>query len=95
MAAIAMFLFKKGSRNAFNNERSESRFKKNFQRTFKVRLPHMDTVDKVMRQLDEGQLERLKTELVSTLIEKKVCNFSISSGRNVNNRVVFDDIPST
>jgi hypothetical protein len=37
----------------------------------------MDTVDKVMRQLDEGQLERLKTELVSTLIEKKVfdlCN---------------------
>lgn len=72
MAAIAMFLFKKGSRNAFNNERSEAKFKKNFQKIFKVRLPHMDTVDKVMRQLDEGQLERLKTELVSILTEKKV-----------------------
>lgn len=72
MAAMAMFLFKKGSRNAFNNERSEAKFKKNFQKIFKVRLPHMDTVDKVMRQLDEEQLEKLKTELVSTLIEKKV-----------------------
>jgi hypothetical protein len=72
VACIAMFLFKKGSRNAFNNERSESKFKKNFQKIFKVRLPHMDTVDKVMRQLDEVQLEKLKTELVSTLIEKKV-----------------------
>jgi len=72
MAAIAMFLFKKGSRNAFNNERNEAKFKKNFQKIFKVRLPHMDTVNIVMKQLDEGQLERLKTELVSALVEKKV-----------------------
>lgn len=72
VACIAMFLFKKGSRNAFNNERSEAKFKKNFQKIFKVRLPHMDTVNNVMRHLDEGQLEKLKTELVKGLIEKKV-----------------------
>jgi hypothetical protein len=72
MAALAMFIFKKGSRNALNNERDEGKFKKNFQRIFKVRLPHMDTVNEVMERLDEGQLEKLKTELVSGLIEKKV-----------------------
>src|SRR4030043_1243719 len=47
MAALAMFIFKKGSRNALNNERNEGKFKKNFQRIFKVSLPHMDTVNKV------------------------------------------------
>jgi hypothetical protein len=72
VACIAMFLFKKGSRNAFNNECNEEKFKKNFRKIFKVRLPHTDTVDRVMRQLDEGQLEKLKTEMVIALIEKKV-----------------------
>lgn len=72
MSCIAMFMFKKGSRNAFNNERSETKFKQNFQRIFKVRLPHMDTVDKVMRRLAEEWLEKLKTALVRVLIEKKV-----------------------
>jgi hypothetical protein len=71
-AALAMFIFKKGSRNALNNERNEGKFKKNFQRIFKVGLPHMDTVNKVMERLDEEHLEKLKTELVRGLIEKKV-----------------------
>jgi hypothetical protein len=72
VACIAMFLFKKGSRNAFNNEHNEEKFKKNFRKIFKVRLPHMDTVNNVMKQLDEGQLEKLKAEMVKVLIEKKV-----------------------
>jgi hypothetical protein len=72
MACIAMFLFKEGSRNAFNNEREEDKFRKNYERIFKVQLPHMDTVDLVMRELSEEQLEELKTELVRVLIEKKV-----------------------
>jgi hypothetical protein len=72
VACIAMFLFKKGSRNAFNNECNEEKFKKNFRKIFKVRLPHTDTVDRVMRQLDERQLENLKAEMVTALIEKKV-----------------------
>ena len=72
MACLAMFLFKEGSRNAFNNERQEEQFKHNYEKIFKLRLPHMDTVDKVLRELEEDQLEKLKTELVRGLIEKKV-----------------------
>jgi hypothetical protein len=72
IACLGMFLFKEGSRNALNNERKESRFKKNFTRIFKVRLPHMDTVDKVMRKLEEQELEKLKTEMIRGLIERKI-----------------------
>jgi hypothetical protein len=71
-ACIAMFIFKKGSRNAMNNERENKRFKKNYERIFKMRLPHMDTVDEVMRQINETELENLKTELVKSLIMRKV-----------------------
>ena len=59
-----MFLFKEGSRHAFNNERQEKKFKKNYQRIFKVRLPHLDRVDEVLRVLKEEELEQLKAELV-------------------------------
>ena len=52
MACIAMSLFKADSRNAFNNERQEGNFKDNYQKTFKLRLPHMDTVENVMRRLN-------------------------------------------
>ena len=52
MAGIAMFLFKKGSRNAMNNERDEPTFRKNYERLFKARLPHMDTGEDVMEVLD-------------------------------------------
>jgi hypothetical protein len=71
-ASIALYLFKKGSRNALNNERQHKKFEKNYRRIFKFRLPHMDTVDKVMRQLDESHLEALKAELVRGLVRKKV-----------------------
>ena len=70
-ACIAMFLFKEGSRNAFNNDRQENKFKKNYSRIFKMRLPHMDTVDNIMRRLDETELEHLKTTMVRTLLIKK------------------------
>lgn len=74
MACISMFLFKKGSRNAANNERNESQFKTNYEKVFKVRMPHMDTVNLVMKQIKEDELESLKTELVQKLIKKKVFN---------------------
>lgn len=72
VACIAMFLFKEGSRNAFNNERKEKEFKDNYKKIFKMRLPHMDTVDMVMRLLDSSQLEKVKEVLVIALIRKKV-----------------------
>jgi hypothetical protein len=74
MAAIGMFILRQGSRNEMNLSRKEQRFRRNYQQLFKVRLPHMDTVDALLRELDEKELERLKTSLVSALIEKKVLN---------------------
>jgi DNA integrity scanning protein DisA with diadenylate cyclase activity len=55
-ACIAMFIFKESSRNAFNNDRIEGKFKRNYEKVFKMRLPHMDTVDKVVRKLAENEL---------------------------------------
>jgi hypothetical protein len=72
LAGIAMFLFKKASRNAMNNERDEPQFRKNYERLFKARLPHMDTVEDVMEVLDADHIETLKTELVRGLLEKKI-----------------------
>ena len=50
---IALFLFKEASRNAINNDRKEAQFRKNYERAFKLRLPHMDTVEDFLRQLDD------------------------------------------
>ncbi len=72
MAGIAMFLFKKGSRNAMNNERDEPQFRKNYERLFKTRLPHMDIVEDVMRVLDDDHIACLNTELVKGLLAKKI-----------------------
>jgi hypothetical protein len=57
MACIAMSLFNADSRNAFNNERQDENFKDDYQKTFKLRLPHMDTVENVMRRLNPDELE--------------------------------------
>ncbi|MCP4405645.1 MAG: hypothetical protein GY801_51125 [bacterium] len=72
LAGIAMFLFKKESRNAMNNERDEPQFRENYERLFKARLPHMDTVEDVMEVLDAEHIETLKTELVRGLLTKKI-----------------------
>src|ERR1022692_3501836 len=68
---IAMFLFKETSRNSFNNDRCD-RFKSNYFKIFRLRLPHMDTVDAFLRLLSPYELENLKAVLVSGLIEQKV-----------------------
>jgi hypothetical protein len=71
-ACLAMFLFKSESRNGFNNLRKDLRFKKNYKRLFKCSLPHMDTVDRVIRLLNDEQLELLKQRMVQTLLRRKV-----------------------
>lgn len=79
-AAIAMNIFKSGTRNAFNNFRSELNFGKNYFKAFGLRLPHMDTVNAVLAIIENRELERLKYHMVSTLIEKKLFyNFRICS----------------
>jgi len=70
-AGVAMFVLKSGSRNAFNNQREEARFRQNYHRLFKLRLPHLDTVHQVMTRLESDQLERLKQRLLQTLLTKK------------------------
>lgn len=71
-AGLFMFLFKETSRNAYNNDRLEKNFRKNFYKYFKTELPHADAVDDVLRELPQDQLETLKAQLVSGLIEQKV-----------------------
>ena len=69
---LFMFIFKESSRNAYNNDRREDYFRKNFYRYFKLKLPHADAVDEVLRDLLPDQLETLKAHLVSSLIEQKI-----------------------
>jgi hypothetical protein len=73
-ACIAMFLLRETSRNAFNNDRKEARFKENYFKVFRQRLPHMDTVEDLLRLLREEELQGLKTTLVAGLIEGQVFN---------------------
>ena len=72
MAAVAMFVLKEGSRNAYNNDRRDGNFRENYRRIFGLRLPHMDTVDTVFRRLEEKHLQTLKREMIRLLLKKKV-----------------------
>ncbi len=72
LAGILLFVFQQGSRNAFNNQRAEAKFRTHYERLFKLRLPHLDTVHQVLCRLPEAELEQLKHTLVKTLLEKKV-----------------------
>lgn len=69
---VALFLFKETSRNAINNDRREEQFRKNYERIFKCRLPHMDTVNDFLCLLSASELEHFKATMISSLIEQKV-----------------------
>lgn len=72
---IAMFLFKETSRNAVNNDSREGNFKENYFKVFRVRLPHMDTVEDFLRIVKPEELEALKAALIAGLIEQKVLRY--------------------
>jgi len=72
-AAIGMFIFKAQSRNAVNNDRRHSsEFTSNFQKLFNASLPHLDTVQDFFELLQPAELEKIKTDLIKRLIDKKV-----------------------
>ncbi len=71
MAGIALFIFQQGSRNALNNKRQEGKFKEHYRKLFRLRLPHLDTVHRVLARLPEEALEGLKHWQVKTLLERK------------------------
>ncbi len=72
LGGIMMSVFKEGSRNAFDLDRKDTRFRKNYERTFKCRLPSSDAIDDLMRALDLEELELLKKHIICSLIKKKV-----------------------
>lgn len=72
MGGIMLFTFKSGSRNAFDNDRKEEVFRKNYYRCFKMRLPSTDAIEDLYRTLGEEVMERLKSVLIKELIERKV-----------------------
>lgn len=79
--ALFMHLFKEESRNAYTNDRRDAIFAKNYYRHFKLRLPHPDTIDGVMRVLKPELLEGLRAELVGSLFEQKVLRSSRFLGK--------------
>ena len=70
-ACLAMFLFKSGSRNGYNNLRKDLQFQQNYEKLFKLPMPHGDSVHNVIESLDESQLEILKQKMVQVLLARK------------------------
>lgn len=70
LAALVMFLFKEGSRHAFNLDRQGAKFRRNYKKLFGA-WPHMDTVEAVFRKLSPDELEEFKTQMIRSLIKKK------------------------
>jgi hypothetical protein len=70
--ALFMFLFKETSRNAYNNDRQEVKLRESVYKYFGIRLPQADASDDVLCLLPTEQLENLKAQLVSGLIEQKL-----------------------
>ena len=69
---LSLFLFKETTRNAYNNDRKAKQLRDNYFKVFKLRLPHMDTVDKFLCMLPPEKLEHLKAALLSSLIEQRI-----------------------
>jgi hypothetical protein len=72
MAVVAMFLYKRGSRNNADNTADKINYKKNIEHVFNMRLPNLDTSNRLMKGLAPDKLEAIKKEMVSILIKRKV-----------------------
>lgn len=72
MAVITMFLYKRGSRNNADNTANKINYRENIQRVFKMKLPDLDTSNRLMKELAPEELETIKKEMVSILIKRKV-----------------------
>ena len=70
-AAIAMFLLKCQSRNCVTEQRKKHGFSKAFFKIFNYNMPHMDTVDGIIKKIDPHHLEQICLCLVKTLIDRK------------------------
>ena len=87
-ACLAMFIFKAGSRNEYNQKRKDLQFQKNFKKLFGFPMPHGDSVHNVLVLLNETQVERLNQKMVQVLLKCKV--FHKSRYRNYWFRIAVD-----
>jgi len=71
MAAISMFLFKRGSRNAMNQTSEKQTFSDNYSKLFGLSCPHMDAPEDFFRQLPPDCFEHIKHRMLKLLLEKK------------------------
>jgi hypothetical protein len=71
MGGLSLFLFKSGSRNQLNNNRSEENFIKHYKQLFGMNLPHQDSVYDVLSALSNEELEQVKMDQMSSLFEQK------------------------
>ena len=74
MAVITMFLYKRGSRNNADNTSKKVNYKKNIEHLFKMKLPDLDTSNRLMKELAPSELEAIKKEMISIMIKRKVLN---------------------
>lgn len=72
MAVIAMFLYKRGSRNHADNSAKKMNYRRNIEQIFKMQLPDLDTADRLMKELNPSELELIKKEMISILISRKI-----------------------
>lgn len=70
--ALALFILKCESRNCYNNLRNNPAFGDNYEQAFNVKLPHGDTIERVLRSSDPKLLEDIKAQEVTRLIRKKI-----------------------
>lgn len=70
-ACLAIFLFKSGSLNQYNQNREDDQFKRNFKRFFGFDMPHGDSVKNVIKLLNTEQIEALKHKMVQKLLQRK------------------------
>jgi hypothetical protein len=71
LGGLSLFLFKSGSRNQLNNNRSDGYFSTHYHQMFGMKLPHQDAVHDVLRALDSEDLEQVKMNLMSRMFEQK------------------------
>ena len=71
-ACLAMFIFKAGSRNEYNQKRKDLQFQKNFKKLFGFSMPHGDSTHNVIKLLNETQVELLNQKMVQVLLKRKV-----------------------
>ena len=81
LGGLNLFLLKEGSRNQQNNNRTDGSFARSYQRLFGMKLPHGDTVNDVLCELPNSELEQVKMDLMSKLFEQKFLRAYRLSGK--------------